>query len=213
MRPQPAAGGGIRLHALQRAGTLRERLQAPAVRLERDQRRVRPAEPLLAAQRVSGLEALRQGCGVGPLFGAAAVVACRRSSSRARCPSVRCDQARAPRPSSAIAASSLSESGTLGASAPDPAAADFARVGDFAVGVTALSFGREVSAYGAELSSSRCAPGCQARRSMSVRRRRYRVSVSRLRPMRAAGTTLKLITMPAIAASGWSTLSPAVDET
>src|SRR4029079_14647031 len=103
--------------------------------------------------------------------------------------------------------------GRRGASAPDPAEADFARVGDFALGVTALSFGREVSAYGAELSASRCASGSQTRRSLSVRRWRYRVSVSRLRPIKAAGTTLKLITMPAIAASGWSTLSPAVDET
>ncbi len=70
----------------------------------------------------------------------ATTVARTRSSRRARCPSVRCDQAATPVLSSAIAAS------IAGADAGASIRLGGAEV--FAVGDKALSFGRVAPAYG-----------------------------------------------------------------
>ena len=84
----------------------------------------------------------------------AAVVACRRSSSRARCPSVRCTHARAPVRRSVIAASSFSRSASGSAAARVASFGEAAFAGaDLPVGVTALSFGREAPAYVVEPSA------------------------------------------------------------
>ena len=63
----PAAGRGIRLHARQRALALRELQQGRAIRRQRREHAVRSAEPVLAAQRMPGLEALGRGCDIRPL--------------------------------------------------------------------------------------------------------------------------------------------------
>jgi hypothetical protein len=68
VRPQTPAGRGIHPQPVQRARTPGEGLDAAPVRGQGDEDRVGSAQPLLAAQRMCGAHALRQGGGLRPFL-------------------------------------------------------------------------------------------------------------------------------------------------
>ncbi len=144
----------------------------------------------------------------------AATAARTRPSSRRRWPRVSRAQTWVPVRSSSIAASSRSRSSSAG---PVPAGAgegDGVDATERSPRVGVSSLGRDpVSRPGCGHPDEAAPRGAPSVSSISARRSVYLVNTSTLSTTSTAGMTLKLTTMPSIAASGWVTVCPAVRST